>query len=88
MVPHIGMLSPENACPPLAPSKQNMKKHYIIVDDEDKEVNFYDEEFPNAKNRAIDCAKQVNGGIVVARYSGEGSDQHGEEVIWTPFDEK
>lgn len=65
-----------------------MKKHYIIIDDEDREVNFYDEEFPNARNRAIDCAKQVDGGIVIARFSGEGSEPNKDEIVWTPFDEK
>jgi len=35
------------------------KEFYIIVDGEDREVNFYDVTFPNAKNRAIQSAKEV-----------------------------
>jgi len=63
-----------------------IKKHYIIIDESDREVNFYDEEVPNAKNRAINCAKQVDGGVVVGRYSGEGSENMTDEIVWTPYD--
>ena len=65
-----------------------MKKHYIVVDEDDAEVNFYDEEFPNARNRAIQCAKQVEGGIVIALYSGGVIDNPTDEIVLTPYDEE
>lgn len=43
------------------------KYYYVIIDGNGTEVNFYDETFPNAKNRAIQSAKQVDNSLVVYR---------------------
>jgi hypothetical protein len=55
---------------------------YIIKDDDDKEVNFIDRSFPNSKNRAIQCAKQVEGSCVILRKRDKSSGETREEMVW------
>ena len=57
-----------------------MKKYYVIVDAEDREVNFYDSTFPNAKNRAIQSAKQVDDSIILERTVTNGTKS--DSIIW------
>ena len=59
-----------------------IRQYYIIKDSDDKEVNFYDSKFPNAKNRAIMSAKQVPNSIVIFRKTDTASNTKEDVVIW------
>ena len=57
------------------------KEFYVIVDAEDKEVNFYDRTFPNSYNRAILSARQVDDSVVLHRTIGPDGEKH-DKIIW------
>ena len=60
-----------------------IKEYYVIVDEEDREVNFYDAILiPNALNRAIQSAKQVDGGIVLHRKTDQKSGEKRDNIVW------
>ena len=56
---------------------------YIIMDSDNREVNFYDTRFPNSKFRAIQSAKQVEASCVVLRRKDTVSGEVREETIWS-----
>jgi hypothetical protein len=60
-----------------------IREFYVIIDGEDTEVNFYDIRFPNAKNRAILCARQVDNSVVIYRKSNQDTGEREEKIIWS-----
>lgn len=59
-----------------------IKTYYIIVDAEDREVNFYDSTFPEAEKNAILSAKQVEGAVILKRRIDSDSGEKRDEIIW------
>ncbi len=58
-----------------------MKTIYSILDAEDREVNFYDKQFPDALRGAISSASKVAGSCIVEKtFSDTG--ELSEKVIW------
>ena len=64
-----------------------MKRYYCVINDDGVEENFYSDTFPNALSRAILCARQVVGGVVILKEVDEDGIVAKEELIWSCYDE-
>ena len=58
-----------------------MKAFYCILDAEDREVNFYAKEFPDALRGAISSASKVRGSCVVEKKVSDNGEVS-ESVVW------
>lgn len=64
-----------------------IKQYYVLVDSEDREVNFYDLDFPDALASITDSAKQVEGSTIIHRKIDMNSKEKRDSVIWN-YDEE
>jgi hypothetical protein len=60
----------------------SIKEYYIVVDAEDREVNFFDRTFPNSRSLAILSARQVEGSVVLHRKVDSVTGNKQDSIIW------
>jgi hypothetical protein len=59
-----------------------IKNYYIIVDGENREVNFYDSIINNSFNRAVQSAKQVEDSKVLLRKIDPTTKEKVDKLVW------